>query len=1053
MSALHARTGGQLALAAALVGTSLFASVLIVPNARERAVMHLRDREFDQARVAFERRLEEAGPLLDTVVPLARLYAQRGDLDRAISIISDLIATGRVEGHEAAEARRLMSAYLRWAGREAEHRANLLEIVRLEPTPANLRELSALYNYSGDTDLQIEILGRLIALPDASPDDFVDLAELFASRRAFRPAIDTLAALVERMPDKFDSAMLDLWLIASLEARDNDGAVSRARAHLARRSGPTDVAAVIGAFSGYRLPRLGISALEPVAGRIGADSLTNLALMRLALDAGENALAADLFDRQLARGVSAFAPAQLGDLIDVGLVAGRIDAALTLARSIDLAALTSAQIESIAGQALERRQTEFLRTIVAAAGAERLSERPVLAARIYLAIDDRARASAQARRALASADLQFDDALALVQILVAVEMPDAALGLLARLADNPVLPETAIGDLAQLYLLLKRAPEGVVVFERLRRQRPTSLVVATGWALVMAQAGRGDVVARWLVADAPDALPGPVLTDLFFIGGDAKSPALQLAAARRLLALEGPTPIARLRLAQAALAAGEAGEALEAARTLRPLLANDEVESLYRTSLELAARRDPRIQAELRSYWRERFTDALLPPASRDEALYALIEVRAWDDVLPELARRARSMPAEWLGAFVTAAADARRIDLAVPVLLEVARRSDVAPATRSEATFALIERTPPAVHLPALRRAAAELGGEWNDALESALAREGLRDELLALLTRRAADASLTVEAQRAIAFRLLDLSAKPAALAIFRRLAAGTPAESSDAQQTLFLMGPRPEAAQLDWIEAQARAATGAVRVGWARALIDAGAPRRAAGVLEADAAVPGRVGGPATLLAAEAYLAAGTPADMTAFARLLASRIPREGDFANARRLAELAAAGNRTDLARQGYERLFLLDPAQRDAQRQVGFFAFADGDFERARALVARYLAGAAPGTPADWEAHYYLGESLYRLKERSAARIEHERALAAIDALSPAPFAARSVQAYLYHRLGRSEESVALYGRLLREQPRNRDLRADYAGVLLELGRTGLARSVLGAGT
>jgi hypothetical protein len=35
----------------------------------------------------------------------------------------------------------------------------------------------------------------------------------------------------------------------------------------------------------------------------------------------------------------------------------------------------------------------------------------------------------------------------------------------------------------------------------------------------------------------------------------------------------------------------------------------------------------------------------------------------------------------------------------------------------------------------------------------------------------------------------------------------------------------------------------------------------------------------------------------------------------------------------------------------------------------------------------------------------------------------------------------------------LREQPRNRDLRADYAGVLLELGRTGLARSVLGAGT
>jgi cellulose synthase operon protein C len=1053
MSALHSRTGGQLALAAALVGTSLFASVLIVPNVRERAVMHLRDREFDQARAAFERRLEESGPLLDTVVPLARLYAQRGELDRAISIISDLIAAGRVEGHEAAEARRLMSTYLRWAGREAEHRANLLEIVRLEPTPENLRELSSLYNFAGETDAQIEILRRLIALPDASPDDFVDLAELFASRRAFSSAIETLAALVSRMPERFDSAMLDLWLIASLEAGDNDGAQSRARAHLARRSAPPDVAAVIGAFSGYRLPRLGIAALEPIASRIGPDSLTNLALMRLALDAEDAALAGDLFDRQLANGVSAYTPVQLGDLIDVGLAAGREEAALTLARSVDLAALTSAQIGSLAGQALDRRQTEFLRVIAGVAGPERLGERPVLAARIYLALDDNARAAAQARRALASTDLPLEDALTLVQIFAGVDMPGDALGLLSRLAENPALPETAIGDLAQLYLLLKRAPEGVVVFERLRQQRPTSLVVATGWALVMAQAGRGDAVARWLGSGAPDALPGPVLTDLFFIGGDANSPALQLAAARRLRALEGPTPIARLRLAQAALAAGQAGEALVEARALRPLLANEEVEALYRTSLALAASRDPRLQAELRGYWRARLADTSLVPASREEALYALIDARAWDDVLPELARRARSAPAEWLGAFVTAAADAKRIDLAVPVLLEVARRPDLAPATRAEATFALIERTPPAVHLPALRRAAAELGGEWTDALEAALERGGLRDELLALLTRRAADTALTAEAQRAIAFRLLDLSAKPAALAIFQRLAGGMPAQSPDAQQTLFLMGPRPEAAQLGWIEAQARAASGATRIDWVRALIDAGAPRRAASILEADAAVPGRVGGPATLLAAEAYLAAGTPADLTAFARLLAARIPREGDPANARRLAELGAAGNRADLARQGYERLFLLDPAQRDAQRQVGFFAFADGDFERARALVSRYLAGAAPGAPADWEAHYYLGESLYRLKERAAARIEHEHALAAIDALSPAPFAARSVQAYLYHRLGRSEDSVALYGRLLREQPRNRDLRADYAGVLLELGRTNLARSVLGAGT
>ncbi|MBL8831825.1 MAG: hypothetical protein JNL71_05490 [Rhodospirillales bacterium] len=744
--------------------------------------------------------------------------------------------------------------------------------------------------------------------------------------------------------------------------------------------------------------------------------------------------------------------AQVGDLIDIGLASGRVESALGLARSVDLAALTDSQIEALAGQALDRRQTEFLRAIATAAGPTRLAGRPVLAARVYLAIEDRARATEQASRALGDPDLGLEDSLTLVQIFAGVERPGEALALLSRLSDNPRLPETAVGDLAQLYLLLKRAPDGVAVFERLRAQRPASLAVATGWALVMAQAGRGDVVARWLGAGAPDSLPGPVLTDLFFIGGDAKSPALQLAAARRLRVLEGPTPVARLRLAQASLAAGQAGEALDEARALRPLLADEEVEALYVAALALAAHRDPRAQAELREHWRVRLADASLVPAARDEALYALVELKAWEETLPELARRARAAPGEWLGAFVTAASDARRIELAIPVLLDAAQRPNLPATTRREATYALIERTPPAVHLPALRRAAAEFGGEWNDALEAALERAGRRDELLALLTGRAGDAALPAETQRALAFRLLDLAAKPAALSVFQRLATGAGAQSPDAQQALFLMGPRPEPAQLDWIETQARAAGGTAKIEWARALLDAGAPRRAATVLEADAAIPGRVGGAATLLAAEAYLSAGTRADKAAFARLLESRIPREGEPANARRLAELALAGSRNDLARQGYERLLLLDPSQRDAQRQVGFFAFAEGDVERARSLVSRYLAGADPVRPVDWEAHYYLGESLYRLKERAAARSEHERALAAIESLSPAPFAARSMQAYLYYRLGRSEDSVALYGRLLREQPRNRDLRADFAGVLLELGRTEQARGVLGAG-
>jgi Flp pilus assembly protein TadD len=161
----------------------------------------------------------------------------------------------------------------------------------------------------------------------------------------------------------------------------------------------------------------------------------------------------------------------------------------------------------------------------------------------------------------------------------------------------------------------------------------------------------------------------------------------------------------------------------------------------------------------------------------------------------------------------------------------------------------------------------------------------------------------------------------------------------------------------------------------------------------------------------------------------------------------RLADIALAVDRPDLARQAYARALVLEPTSRPALRAAGLFAFADGDFDAAKRHLERFL---APGAPGDWEAPYFLAEALFRLRDRAGARPRHEQALAAIDAAASPPFAARAARAYLLYRLGRAEESVALYARLLRERPQDRDLRADYAGVLLELGRRSDAETVLG---
>jgi thioredoxin-like negative regulator of GroEL len=1035
---------GQYAMVASLAGASVAASLLVLPGDAERAAMHLRDREFGQALELFESRLASNGPQVATVAPLARLYAQQGDLARAIAMLENLIASAPLERAELVDTRKLLQTYLRWANREEARRDNLVELARLEPARAAIRELAALASFANDIDQQIAALALLATLPDAEPDDFVDLAELRAARREFGEAAATLAALAARFPAAIVPSVLEFWIGVLIE----DGAAAQAMAIAQARLPPAAPSEIVGvvasAFLGRGRAAEALGALAPVEGRLGDDPAVNMALLRAASDAQDFPLLARLFDLQLARGLAGFQPRNLGDLVEFGFAAGRETQALALAERLDPRALGDAQLAQLIEQALALRQTALLQAIASRIDPARLARVPILAARMHLAAGRRDLAAAAALRAAETPARTRAETLDLVQIFASLEMPARALRLLEATAREADLPETAIGDMAQLYILLTRPQDGAVVFERLRSRRPNSLATLVGWALTNALSGRANAVAAWLDADGT-ALASETLTDLFFVGADVKSPALQLAAARRLRALEGATPQARLRLAQAALAAGRALEALPEARALRADPGGDEAEFLYREALGQVARGDAAARAELRGYWRARLADASLPQAARDESLYALIDQRAWDDALPELARRARRDPGEWLGAYVSSARSAGRESAVVDVLQAVAGDGALPQPARANAAYALLELAP-AQALGVLRRMAADIGGEWQDALDLALERAGLREELLASLAARAQAPGLDESQRGDLAFRLLELGDKAAALDIYRKLAEGQPADSVAAQQALYVMGPRPEPAQLAWIETQAQAASGEARVGWIGVLRNVGASARAAELLAQDAMRPGRAGSAAALLAAEIHLAAGERA--TAL-RLLEPRIADETVPDYAQRAGELAQALGRADLARRAFDRFLLLDPSRPAAQRLAGLAAYAAGDIGRAQNLLQRYLAGPAAQAADDWEAHYALGEIAVRLRDRAAARVHHAAAVAAIDRLEAPPAAAQAAKAYALFRLGLAEQSVELFAQLLRAQPGNRDLRADYASVLIELGRTAEARLVL----
>ena len=1031
-------------MVSALAGASLAASLLVLPREGERAAMHLRDREFGQALELFEARLARNGPQVATVAPLARLYAQQGDVSRAIAMLDSLLASAELERAEIIDTRKLLQIYLRWANRETARRDNLVELVRLEPARAPLRELVALASFANDIDQQIAALAQLATLPDAEPDDFVDLAELRAARREFSQAAATLAAMAVRFPAAIVPSVLELWIGVALESGAVSQAIAIAQARLPPNASSEIVGVVASAFLGRGRAAEALGALAPVEGRLGADPGVNMALMRAASDAHAFPQLARLFDLQMARGLASFQPRHLGDLVEFGFAAGRQTQALALAERLDPNTLGDAQLVQLIEQTLALRRFAFLQALARRIDPTRLAHTPMLAARLHLAAGQRVLAVAAAVRATEEPQRTLADTLDLVQIFASLEQPERALRLLEGVAREAHLPETAIVDMAQLYLTLKRTQDGALVFERLRTQRPQSLAAATGWALTSALSGRANAVAAWLDADRT-ALSSQTLNDLFFIGMDAKAPALQLAAARRLRALEGATLQARLRLAQAALAAGRALEALPEARALRTDPGSAEAESLYREALSQAARSDAAARVELRGYWRSRLADTSLPQFARNEALYALIDQRAWDDALPELARRARRDPAEWLGAYVSVARSAGRASTVVGLLQAVAGDAALPLAARANAAYALLELAPTQA-LGVLRRMATDIGGDWHDALDLALERAGLRNELLANLVARAQKPGLDEGQRSALAYRVLDLGDKATALGIYQQLAEGHAADSIAAQQALYVMGPRPEPAQLAWIEAQVQAASGAARMGWINVLRNVGASSRAAAFLAQDALQPGRAGGAAALLAAEIHLAAGERAAAT---QLLEARIAVETVPDFAQRAGELAQALGRSDLARMAFDRFFLLDPSRPAAQRLAGLAAYTGGDIIRAQSLLQRYLAGPSGRTASDWEAHYVLGEISVRLHDTTAARTQHEAAIAAIDTLQEPPAYVQAAKAYALFRVGLADESVALFERLLRAQPGNRNLRADYAGVLIELGRSADARNVL----
>ena len=251
----------------------------------------------------------------------------------------------------------------------------------------------------------------------------------------------------------------------------------------------------------------------------------------------------------------------------------------------------------------------------------------------------------------------------------------------------------------------------------------------------------------------------------------------------------------------------------------------------------------------------------------------------------------------------------------------------------------------------------------------------------------------------------------------------------DGQEIEQLLYLWGPRPPKAGLDWLEARARAAPVAERGGWFDRLANVSAFERISRLAEQSGIET--LDGPGFLAYAQA-LAAQRKID--ALARAIEGRLKREDDPQRLKRLGRLSADFGLFAQAVPAYKKALVLLPDDREALRDGGLSAVSDQRYGEARPLLLRFH----KLYPGDYESHLALGDAHAAAGERAAAQFHWGRTVTLVEADPKAAFFMKVLRAAALQRMDRTAEAIAAFEALRAERPNDVDLRVDLAETLLK---------------
>lgn len=1017
-----------------IVASGIGLSYFVIPDDGEMAFIYFKDRDFDQAKEAFERRLAANDQSVSVVVPLSQLYLQYADIDRAIGLMKQFVE----RNPRNLEALRQLAKYYQYAQRQADYVTTLERITDVESSGQNLRDLASNYNFLGQYDKQIAVLKRLVASPDRRAQDYLDLAYLEAAAQRLPEAISAVQQFENRFPEAITPDTVELYLNLLLDAGRAKDAVTRAALFLAEDGTPAGAASLVALFHYKQQPRLALTLIGQFESAIDREPALLNQWVQLHVALGRPR---DAFDRlQRLRTEGRLISAATESFLDVALNVGERQIAVDASRTADVNSFPAWLQLQLVRTAHEIGDKAYAQDLAHRVGDRCFQEDPAFAATLAEERGDMPSLQRWLALAEASPSLDLSGRVALAHFYLRSGRSADAHRILDSIHAAPASDAEVI-DLANLYLQLDPAA-GARRFDswkaKLNRQPGHE-----EWARLMAAGGETAPVEAWI--SMPDDIRVEVLMDVFYTAQDRKEWSLALAAAGRLWSQRKGRED-RFRLAVSLVSSGRPAEALPHLRNLlspggSPI---EGLQETYHAALIDAHRAGHPVAEELRAVWRSKLDAAGVDDAQSTVAVYALLELQDYSQVLPVLEKLAAQSDSSWLFAYVDAAVKAGKAEDLNAFLNRQVGRTDLAVSERETRLRLLIEHGGYASALSHLRQFADTAGGDWVGVYEEALSRLDRRRDLIQFWTERAARESLSDVERRALGFRVLEAGQKSLAESIFEKLARSAPPQSPDVAQLMFLWGPRPPARGVTWLAARARSARDAELGAWLEHLNNTGSAKRTLELAGSDFA---RVTDHEKSFDAFANgLSLSRDADTAA--RWIQFALQREtvrGDDRRVRRLAQLASEFGIQDLAVKAWRRLLVLVPDSREAQRRLGIQALFLGQYGEAEKLLSVLVAN----EDSDPETYFYFGELVTRKHGAGAARRHFERALSLFAKIRAPGVSERIISAQILDRLGRFDEAAQAFEDLLRERPEDSNLRADYASLLIQRGRYGDAERIL----